>query len=879
MRNLQARLHEAEQGRGQLCLLSGEAGIGKTRCAEELIAYARARGNSAWIGRAVEGVGAPVFWPWIQIVRGVLRDRPLLRADGEALLARLSAFDASGAQGSEAAAERNEGEGRFWLLDAVSRLLLEAAQQAPILLLLDDLQWADAGSARMLQFLAPELARARILILATQRDEPNMANDRLALWLARHAARIELPRLTSEDIARYIAELTAADAPPRALSAAVHRATAGNPLFVQETVRGLILEHGATALATLEPGSVKPPEAARDVLRMQLSTLGASTRALLSQASVLGESFELSLLGPLSGHDADALLAELELAAKRGFVAAETPDRYRFAHALLRAILYEDTPAAQRVALHRRAAELLESAQPPAARYSEIALHYYRSLPAGDYGAVTAAARRAAAAAVALSTSEDALRFFEWALEAQALDPAAQPRARSELLLAYANAQRYSGRDAAARATLARMFELARQYGDVDLLLRGARVLRPTYAMSALPDSLVRDALEEVLRSAPPDDHGTRAAALAQLACVPPYSIDMSQSKQLSARSLELARASGAPSRVFEALRSRLYSLSGPDDIGAMLAATDEILELERARTSWMSGEAYGARYTALLHRGDMVQADHALAALGHVAARLRLPEAVWYHDRLAAQRRILSGEFAAGEQACEALRARGRQLGLSYAVAFVDMLRGRAVTEQHGIVRAAGNWDFASMLASRGEMAPYIRAALIRIGAEVGKGSAVRADLEAMSAADFEDLPKDVTYLCTLGHLARTVVIFGDRARAARLYELLSPYAGHNAPDGMLFYDGAVAHPLALLAEMLGRSLDAERHFEQALEFNARIGHRPQLARTRYAFACFLRDRGDAAKQARASELAKDAADEAQAIGMTGLLEQAHAF
>jgi DNA-binding winged helix-turn-helix (wHTH) protein len=872
MRNLDARLAEAEQGRGQLCLLSGEPGIGKTRCAEELIAHARARGDSAWIGRAVEGVGAPVFWPWIQIVRAAVRDRPQLRADAEALLSRLSTLDASAASGD--ATERSGEEGRFWLLDSLSRLLLEAAQQTPLLLLIDDVQWADSGSGRMLQFLAPELPRSRILIVATQRDEPSTADDRLASWLSRHAARIELQRLTVEDIGRYIGELTATQ-PSVALSTAVHRATAGNPLFVQETVRGLIFEHGDAALASLEPATVKPPEAARDVLRMQLSSLASETRVLLSQASVLGESFELSLLGRVSGHDADALLAELEVASKRGFVVAETPDRYRFSHAQLRALLYEDTPAAQRVALHRRAAELLAQSNPPAARYAEIALHYYRSLPAGDYGVVTAAVRRAAAAAVALFAHEDALRLFEWALEAQALDPAAKPRARSELLFAYASAQRNSGRDLQARATLARMFELARQYGDVDLLLRGARALRPTYAMSSIPDPLVRDALEEVLRSAPEDAREIRAVATAQLACVPPYAIDMQKSKQLSARALELARQSGAPNPVFEALRARLYSLSGPDDIDALLAVTDEILELDRARPTWHSAEAYTARYTALLHRGDMAEADHALAAFRLVAERRRLPEAIWYHDRVAAQRRILSGEFAAGQAACDALRARGRKLGLSYANTFTDMLLGRMATEQHGIAKVTPGWDLARMLAPR-ELSPAIRSALIRIGYETDRAAAVQPEFQAWAASDFADLPKDITYLCTLGHLARAAVIGADRPRADKLYALLLPYAHFNAPDGMLFYDGAVAHPLALLAECLGRNAEAEKHFEDAITINTRIGHRPQLARTRHAYALFLRARSDAASQQRSRELAAQAVAEARALDMTWLLEQA---
>ena len=118
--------------------------------------------------------------------------------------------------------------------------------------------------------------------------------------------------------------------------------------------------------------------------------------------------------------------------------------------------------------------------------------------------------------------------------------------------------------------------------------------------------------------------------------------------------------------------------------------------------------------------------------------------------------------------------------------------------------------------------------------------------------------------------------MIGGDRPRAEKLYALLLPYAHFNAPDGMLFYDGAVACPLALLAECLGRNAEAEKHFEDAITINARIGHRPQLARTRYQYALFLRARGDAAALQRSRDLAAQAVAEARALDMTWLLEQA---
>jgi len=136
MQRLRERLSEALQGHGHLCLLYGEAGMGKTRCAEELMLEAERLGASAWSGRSVEDAGEPVFWPWMQILREAVRDRPDMRTLGEPLLARLAALpdDASAAEEG-----RDESANRFWLLDEVTRLLLQAAQSTPIVLLLDDM--------------------------------------------------------------------------------------------------------------------------------------------------------------------------------------------------------------------------------------------------------------------------------------------------------------------------------------------------------------------------------------------------------------------------------------------------------------------------------------------------------------------------------------------------------------------------------------------------------------------------------------------------------------------------------------------------------------------------------------------------------------------
>jgi DNA-binding winged helix-turn-helix (wHTH) protein/tetratricopeptide (TPR) repeat protein len=873
MRRLQARLDDAMQGRGRLCLLYGEAGIGKTRCGEELIAHATTLGFSAWVGRSVEDAGAPVFWPWIQILREAVRSRPDMREAAELLLSRLAALDPGSAASTEGGPERDELARRFWLLDEVTRLLLVSAQSAPIVLLIDDLQWADVGTLSLLAFLAPELSNARMLVVATQREEAARDGQRHLAQVARHAERIALTRLTAEDVGRYIAQLTAAQDTPAPLSAAVHRATTGNPLFVQETVRALIAEHGETALHSLAPTAVKPPEVARDVLRTRLHGVAPDTRTLLVRASVLGERFELPLLQTLSGLPLSPLLALIEAATQHELIVAETPQRYRFSHALIRALLYDEIATAERVTLHRQAGEALEALSSAEPRHSEIAHHFYRSLPAGAYDRVVTTARRAAAAADAVLAYEDALVFYEWALEAQALDPAVGPRSRAELLLACGQAMRLAGRDGAARHTLARLFELARQHGYVDLLLRGARVLRPTVAMSSVPDPLVRNALEEVLRISNDGPNAQRILALSQLACVPPYANDMQRSKQLSERALELARSLGEPSSLYAALRSRLYALSGPDDTDALLTVAAEILERERERPTVTSIEAHTARLGALLYRGESAAAEQALEAVGQVAHQFRLPEGIWYYDRQKAQQRFLTGDFAAAQTACAELRSRSTRMGLGYGPWFIDSLFFLLSVEQRGLQAVVANLDLSVVAADAPNLLPNIRASRVRGAAELGRRESAQAGLNALAAQDFEDIPKEIGYLNTLSNIAVAVVELGDLERAERIYALLAPYPRHSTPDALLLDQGSVSHYLALLAAMLGREERVEAHFEEALAMNRRMNRRPQVARTSYDYARWLAGRKQAKANARAQELGREACTMAEALGMRWLV------
>jgi DNA-binding winged helix-turn-helix (wHTH) protein len=905
MAQLQATLESTAAGQGRLCIVQGVPGIGKTRLALELGQHASRAGFQVFSGRSLPDGGSPSFWPWIQILRGMQRSSQLgdaptqLRESLEAI-----AQPKARADNTDPSSTRDDRAARFWLLDNIIHFLIGAgSQSAPLLLCIDDVHWADEGTISLLSQLAPELAQSRVLVLVTERRQRGTPRSPKLARMALDAERFELSALSSSEVGAFIARTADLASPPAALAQAVHAATNGNPLFVQETVRELLRQYGQRRLPQLDPALVRLPASTKDVLSIGLRALEEDTRSILRCASVLGSSFELPILQTLSELPTLKLLKHLEAAQRVGVLVVETPQRYRFSHALLHELVYDELAGAERATWHLKAGETLETWSKAEPRYAEIALHFYRALPTSNTTVPGADAsgspihERAAVAALAAARAAEqvlehgeAARFYEWALEAQSLELELTPRARAELLFVTGRAQRFAGSAERCRNTLERMFELARQHGWSDLLLRGARVLRPTFAISVLPDPLVRAALEDVIQlldkadaaadpAAPanPQLARQRVLALSQLSCIPPYSSDLKQSKQLSEQALTLARSLGQTSALLEALRACLYSLSGPDDIDALLRVADEMLELERDRPSYMTLEAHSARAGALIYRGEQAAADQALAAFGRLAEELQLPEAAWYYGRQRAQGCILRGDFDSGIAAIAELSVRGRRLGLGYGQEFLAALQRRVrhdfqavadpalLLEEHSL-HSLGLLDFI----------PNMRAQKARFAAESGELASAQTAVDWLASQGFEKIPKEISYLNSLVNIAIAVTKLGDLERAEQLYTLLSPYAQFNTPDAYLCDEGSVSHYLALLAATLGWHERVEAHFRSALVLNRDLGRRPQLARTYYDFAVWTAEQDHSGASAQAQSLAREASLHAEAIGMQWLAQLA---
>jgi tetratricopeptide (TPR) repeat protein len=817
-------LADAQAGRGGLCLLVGDAGIGKTRCTVELSNAARRSRVGVSIGRSTATEGAPAFWPWTQILRDLREDPELAseeRAAASSVLDRLAPHPIVGARGRLPTAAVLDAS-RFWLSEAVARALRQTAKRRPRIVVIDDLHAADEGTLEVLAFLAPDLAQSHLLVVATSRDD---VGGRLSRRL-RPCEVVVLSGLGLADVEQYLTGTIGRATPPE-LVRFVHERTAGNPLFLKEAVRMVLAQRAKAGDSSSD--AIALPDVARGFLHDRIGALGPSTREVLDAASVIGERFELAILVKVLELPTETLLSSLDDSLASRILERLPGDAYAFAHALLRDALYDALPTTQRLRVHRRVASVLQARAELEPRVKAIAYHLHQALPEADAAEVERYSRLAGDAAMQVCAYADAAELYRWALAAHGQGSTHDVRATCELLMSAAYAERQAGRVNEARDCCGRAIEIARKMGFGDLLVRAARSLRPTVWLAPVPDRLVLDALELALEILPADAGAARSQAYGLLANLPPHSNDVEHARDLSMRALAIARELGDRALVLEALVRTFPALTGPDSTDELLAAADEVLRTDGPPLSWWSAEAYLARHHALAQRCDAAGAHRALEAFGESAKLLRIAEAVWQYDRLCAQRDINAGELDRAEARFGELLTRSegfrRYAAFHYAAQMNALSWARTGKPLLATAAVLGSsvdvaWQWAAAI-------PAFRAERVMILALGGEMVAAGAELDDVARDGFRQVTRDGGYLYSLARLAQAAIVLGRRETAEALYELLVPYAGFNAVNGMSLSIGCVAHYLGLLARFLGRTGDAAAHLEKALALSAELGDR----------------------------------------------------
>lgn len=874
---LQAGLQDAMGGRRRLFLVTGGPGIGKTALADQLATHAAGRGARVLWGRCWEGGGAPPYWPWAQLI-GTLAEG----FDGETLASYLGPGaphvarlvpelserlgDAAAAPGPPPGSDA----ARFYLFEAIARLFSNASSDAPLLLVLDDLQAADSSALLLLRFLARDIRACRLLVVGTCRDMdatgPVEAADAFG-ELVREGDLLRLGGLDREAVADLITELSGIVADGEKV-AAICEATEGNPLFVREVVR-LVASAGELA----RPGRVRVPipEGVRAVIRQRLVPLSADAVQVLSAAAVVGRDFELSLLGAASDLPLDRLLSGLSDAVALGVVTEEpgTAGQFRFSHPLMRELIYEDLPIPARMQLHQLVGEAIEQRYRPdcGPHLAQLAHHFAQAAAAGQGAKGLHYARRAGDRAMDTCAYREAAAEYRRAL--QALESTGPDEAsRCELLLRLGGAQARSGDYQEAKASYLQAAEIARTLGSTRQLARAALGFGEPQVEGSLVNREVVALLQEALGGLSEKDDPLRARMLARLSLELTFSGEAERRESFSREAVDMARRLGDIASLGSALRARWLARWEPEGLDERAGLAEELLRLAREtgdRELELRGRA--RRIPCSLERGRIREVEADIAAHARLADELRMPVHQGHAATMLAMLALLRGAFEEGERLADqalSLQA-GRatpQFAHRYQLALIRWEQGRL-----GEMR-----DSWQQLVRQFPQVGLARAWLCLAEAEAGHSGDARMNLRSMIDG-LSGLPRDGLWLPALATASLVSAQLDEAEAAESLYPALSPYRGRiiafAVPEPAICL-GSASFYLGLLASVMSRWEEADSHFQAALSAHDRLGATALLARSQYEHARMLIRRGRAPDRSRAAGLLDRAYATADAIGMT---------
>jgi tetratricopeptide (TPR) repeat protein len=833
----------------RIVLLVGDPGIGKTRLVAELAQHAHDRRAVVLAGRGPEEALVP-YQPFLEALRHYLLNAPLAELRRSAReygpdLARLVPELRWRAPEMPPPPPGEPETERYRLFEAVVGLLAAISASAPVLLVIDDLQWADRPTLLLLRHLARAADPSRLLILGAYRgmEAPTGFADTLGeLRRDRLLTELQIGGLAESETAELAATLTG-EWPSRAFSRALHQKTEGNPFFIEEIVRHLA-EAGvhASSAGARELQRFGLPEGVKQVIARRLARLDTKTIEWLRIAAVIGREADISVVQRVSSFGEEDSIAALEEALDAGLVveSPERPGRYAFSHALVRETLYEAMSGPRRERIHRLVGEALESGGDR--HLAELAHHFTRAAGADDAGRAIAYARRAGEQASAMLAHEEAAEHFARALEVlERFEPDAH-ESRCELLLLLGEARVRAGERALAWPAFREAAALAEQLGDRDRLARAAVGAARRYVQQpgVVDPELIR-LLERALELTAHQPSVARTQLLASLCGALYYAPERHRMIDLSDEAMTVAQELDDHEARANACAARRRALWDPAHLAQRVSAATEMLTQARGVSNFeLELQAHAWLVVDLLEQGERDAVDAQVEAFATLAERLRQPLYVWNALVWRAMAALLEGaldrsEELAGEALVVGAPAEAVTAPQYHAVQLL------AIRREQG--RMAELEQPARAMVEVNPARPAWRSVLADLLWECGRAREARAELELLAATDFADIPRDLDWMPALALLAETAAGLGDRGRAAVLYEQLLPYAGVNVVIGLgVVCLGSVSRFLGKLAATLERRDQAAAHFEHALDANAALRAPVWVAHTQLDYAALLR-------------------------------------
>jgi DNA-binding CsgD family transcriptional regulator len=866
-------LDDALAGGGRLVLCTGEAGIGKTRLAEEAAASAAARGVPVAWARAADAGSLPPYGLWRLVL-----DEPAVRAadddpSGVGLWSRVfgDAERPALADGADSGSAQ-----RFALFAEVRRRLAQAAGPGGLLLVLDDLQWADEASAVLLADVVRQLRGTRILVLATYRESA-ASGDTSAGLLPRLSVDASTERVDLRGLpASAVADMLLAVGLPASADQAgqVHSETGGNPFLVRELARMLAGQRRGGPV--LVPGRVAEATAHR------LAQLSDPARALVQTAAVAGSSFSVGVVARILDVPVLALLGPLDECRAAGFlVAGDRPGDHRFSHALVRSAVAAGLSAAEERRLHAAAADAIEALYEGQLELhlAEVARHRVEASLPGDRADAVAACEAAAGVAAQSLAFEEAVRLYRQALSVGADEIGENDRSRLELALAAALHR--SGDLPGSQEMAAGVGRRAERRRDRGLLAAAALVMEA----SGVPEwdgEICRICEQALAGEELPDGQQARVSSRYARALV--YRGEYDRAGQVSRDALAVAGSAGDPVALVDALQARQLACCAPDGVAERAVLASRMLEAAGAASSaWL--EMWGRlwRIDTLLETGQLRSVRRELADLEGCVERLPGPLAQWHFLETSATLALATGHFTEAAQLAWQAYKVFSDMGHPFAFGGCSVILGQAALHlgsgRSGLIEL---WDqipahlrVDDVDTTRGiaTVFPALTLALIRLHA--GDRAAAEAAY-ALAGPARSWTPVPAMRMAAWAHGLAVAIGLGRIADIEFLAAQFEPFRGQHVANGAGsgVYMGPVELPLGQAAAALGHLSPAVEDLRTAASICDTNGARGYAVQARVELAAALTRRQAPGDRDEALAALAAAAREADQLGMVPFTE-----